>query len=108
MKLKRIFSQLVVTSFVLALSISCSTTEPSIRDSDVARLRPGMSEEEVTRILGSRPQSRLTQPDGNTEMTWTSLSGGTIFGPGKEQEKIYSILFGPDGKMIRVGSKKGF
>jgi len=108
MKRKKIFSRFVVISFILALSISCSTVEPTIRDSDVARLKPGMSEEEVTRILGSKPQSRLTQPDGNTEMTWTSMSGGTIFGPGKEQEKTYSILFGPDGKMIRVGSKKGF
>jgi outer membrane protein assembly factor BamE (lipoprotein component of BamABCDE complex) len=108
MKWKKILSRLAVTSFVLALSISCSTTEPSIRDSDVTRLKPGMSEEEVTKILGSKPQSRLTQPDGNTEMTWSSMSGGTIFAPGKEQDKTYSILFGPDGKMIRVGPKKSF
>ena len=108
MKWKKIFFRLVVTSFVLALSISCSTVEPSIRDGDVARLKPGMSEEEVTKILGSKPQSRLSQPDGNTEMTWSSLSGGTIFAPGKEQDKTFSILFGPDGKMIRIGPKKSF
>jgi outer membrane protein assembly factor BamE (lipoprotein component of BamABCDE complex) len=113
MKWKKTFSRLVVTSFILALFISCSTMEPSIqggsiREGDVARLKPGMSEQEVTKILGSKPQSRLTQPDGNTEMTWTSMSGGTIFAPGKEQDKTYSILFGPDGKMIRIGPKKSF
>lgn len=108
MKPKKMFSRFVVISLILALSISCSTVEPSIRNSDVARLKPGMSEEEVIKILGSKPQSRLTQPGGNTEMTWSSQSGGTIFSIGKEEDKTFSILFGPDGKMIRISQKKGF
>jgi hypothetical protein len=108
MKPKKMFSRFAVTSLVLALSISCSTVEPSIRDRDVARLKPGMSEEEVIKILGSKPQSRLTQPDGNTEMTWSSKSGGTIFSFGKEEDKTFSVFFGPDNKMIRIGPQKGF
>jgi hypothetical protein len=67
-----------------------------------------MSEEEVIKILGSKPQSRLTQPDGNTEMTWSSKSGGTIFSFGKEEDKTFSVFFGPDNKMIRIGPQKGF
>jgi hypothetical protein len=108
MKLKKISSLLVLTSLVWVLSISCSTPAPSdftskstIRDESVARLKPGMSEKEVMEILGSKPQSRLTLPDGNTELTW-SLDY-SVKGVYEEKEgKTISILFAPDGKMLRV------
>jgi len=107
MKPKKIFTRIMVISLLLALFVSCSNVEPTIRTGDVARLRPGMTEEEVIKILGSKPQSKLTQPDGSTEMTWSSQSA-SIFSISKEEDKTFSILFGPDGKMIRIGQKKGF
>ena len=116
MKAKKAFLLLVLTSLVLSLSISCETMDPSMgpskapsfRDEDAARLRPGMSEEEVTKILGSKPQSTLTHPNGNKEMTWSDRISGGIDSSGKEENKAISILFGPDGKMIRVSQKRGF
>ena len=108
MKLKKVSSLFVLTILVWSLSISCSTTAPSefskkstIRDEDIARLKPGMSEKEVMEILGSKPESRLTLPGGNTEMTWSldyAVKGVYEQGEGKR----FSILFAPDGKMVRV------
>jgi len=108
MEWKKISSLLVLTSWVWFLSISCSTPMPSsftkkstIRDVDVARLEPGMSEKEVMEILGSKPESRLTSPDGNMELTWSSEQ--SVRGLYEDKEgKTISILFTPDGKMIRV------
>ncbi len=108
MKSKKIFSLLVLTSMILVLSISCGSTGPSIRDGDVARLRPGMSEGEVTKIIGFKPQSKLSQPDGTTEMTWTIHSSGALQSFGKEESNTISILFGPDGKMIRINKRTSF
>ena len=115
-KSTRIFWLVFLISFVLILSMSCTTMGTSIgssrgssiRDEDVARLRSGMSEEEVIKILGSKPQSRLTQPNGNTEMTWSFRSDGTAYSFGKEENRVVSVLFGPDGKMIRISQKTGF
>ena len=116
MKAEKAFWLLVLTSLVLSLSISCETMDPStaspkgpsFRNEDAAQLRPGMSVEEVTKILGFKPQSRLTHPNGNTEMTWSDRIAGGIDSPGKEENKAISILFGPDGKMIKVTQKRGF
>jgi len=116
MKSEKIFWLFLLTSLVLAVSLSCtamgtsigSSREPSIRDKDVARLRPGMSEEEVIKILGSKPQSKLTQPNGNAEMTWSYHSDSTVYSFGKEEDRVISVLFGPDGKMIRISQKTGF
>ena len=108
MKFKKISSLFVSISLVGLLSISCSTTAPSdlsmrssIRDEDVAQLKPGMSEEEVTEILRSKPQSRLTLPDGNTELMW-SLDYSVKGLYEKSEGKTLSILFGPDGKMVKI------
>ncbi len=115
-KSEKTFWLFLLTSLVLTISISCtamgtsigSSRGSSIRDEDVARLRPGMSEEEVIKILGSKPQSKLTQPNGNAEMTWSYRSDGAAYSFGKEENKVISVLFGPDGKMIRISQKTGF
>ena len=115
-KSTKIFWLFFLTSFVLILPISCtnmgasigSSRGSSIRDEDVARLRPGMSEEEVTKILGSKPQSKLTQPNGNAELTWSFRSDGAVYSYGKDESRAVSVLFGPDGKMIRISQKTGF
>lgn len=113
MKSKKNFSLLALTSLVLALSLSCSSMEssinpqgPSLRAEDVARLKPGMSAEEVINILGFKPQARLTQPDGNTEMTWSYYTGA--MSSYAQDTKTFSVLFGPDGKMIRIIQKSAF
>jgi len=108
MKLKKISSLFVLLSLVWFLSICCGTMAPSefsrkstIRDEDIARLKPGMSQQEVVQILGSNPDSRLTLPDGNTEMTW-SLDYAVRGVYEKREGKTISVLFGPDGKMVKV------
>jgi hypothetical protein len=69
-------------------------------NSDAARFTPGVTTRaEAIAALGP-PSAVYDAANGERTVTWARAAG--LFNPGETRQ--YSILFGPDDKMIRVAS----
>ena len=84
---------------MLIMIVSCATIGTTFRDTDVAKLQPGMSESEVISILKAEPSSRTNYPNGSYLLQWI-YSYGTFIGVAGSRH--IAILFGPDQKMIKI------
>ncbi len=67
-----------------------------VRDEDIDKVKPGMTEMEVIALFGSHP-SRREKVRGNYTLTWIYYMG-----PGS---RIISLLFDSDNKLIKVTSR---
>ena len=106
---KKTFLFMGLGLLVFALLMACATGQ-TIRDEDVAKLKQGMSEEEVTQIIGLKPFSRNTSPDGSYHLQWVASKtvSSPIPGMSKSERKDLVINFGPDRKMRRITHQSGF
>lgn len=94
MLFKRFF--FLLTAFIMVAS--CMVMGSTFRDEALRKLEPGMTENEVIKILGSEPNSRSSYPNGTYLLQWFYSYGTPVGGGGRH----IAILFGYDQKMIKL------
>ena len=99
--MKRVERLTVLAALVMLIS-GCVTVGHKFDLAKVDLLTPGASTvEDATRLLGE-PSAESDMPDGTKLFQW-QYSQGTAFGTGSGSH--VAILFGADGKMIRVSHR---
>lgn len=91
-----------LSAILLALCLSaCAHVGTDFDASKLADLRPGMTVAEVSAELGGKPRSVGHGASGNTSYVWSYGEKTPLM---RARAKMAVVLFGPDGKMIRVAS----
>jgi hypothetical protein len=94
--------QFTVLATLLMLASACITVGHKFDLAKVDLLTPGASTiDDATRLLGE-PSAESDMPDGTKLFQW-QYSQGTALGTGSASH--VAILFGADGKMIRVSHR---
>lgn len=90
---------------VLAPTPACATVGHRFNADAVNQLAPGVTTmEEAIRAVGP-PTARSTMAGGSTLLQWQHIRTNGLTGRGESSH--VAVLFGPDGKMVRVTHQAG-
>lgn len=85
----------------LSLLAACTSVGPDFSMGEVERMKPGQTTfSEAQRVLG-QPTTLAREADGSTRAGWARAE---TMGPVTSSRAVM-ILFGPDGRMVRVLSR---
>lgn len=84
-----------------ALTAGCASMGTKFDPAAVASLQPGMTKDEVFARLG-KPNGTAFMPDGREIDSWVYSHANGL--TGSANARTASVIFGADGRLIRVGS----
>lgn len=85
----------------LALTAGCATVGTDFADSKLPQLQPGTTTlAQATELLGAQPKQTVRHDNGSVTYIWQYVSASAV---GVSTNKSASLIFGADGKLVRVG-----
>jgi hypothetical protein len=84
-------------SIIIALLLTGCASGTNYNPASVSQLQPGMSKEEVVKMLG-KPNSVTAMANGQTILVWARAK----VSPFGASSRSASLIFGADGKLLQT------
>lgn len=91
----------LTTAILITALSACAHYGRNFDENKLADLRSGMTVDQVSAAISGKPGIVTHAANGNTVYTWQFSEAAPFSGP---TAKLAMIVFGPDGRMIRVAS----